>query len=792
MKDVARVWVRLEVRRRGRSLLVLALLVAFAGATVLTAVAGARRGADAVDRLLARTLPATVAVLPNQAGFDWAAVRALPGVAAVTTFPAYTSLPLDERPDDSISSFIPADTEAMRTIERPVVLAGRLPDPARPDEAVVTAGFPAAVGLGVGDTVTSRLATPEQAATAVGAQDTGQPHGPAVRLRIVGVVRSFWYADEVGQTGRLIPSPGLLAAYRANFLGDGGQVPLNGLVRLSDGAAGLPGFRAGLARVGGRVEIDVLDRAEAVRHSKDVIAFESACLLAFGLAAFLAASVLLGQAVVRYGTACGVELRTLVAVGLTRRQGARLGALAPFLAALAGTMAAVALAVLASAWLPFGAAAAREPDPGPDVDLPVLGTGLLLIPALVAVAAWVAAWAGLAPPRRRPPGRRSAVAAAVTSLGLPVTVVVGTRFALEPGRGIPVRPALLGAVTGVLGVLAAFTFSAGVSDAAGNPARFGQNYQLMTVFGFDGRDYLPPAEVLAALARDPDVTGVTDLRMAPGTSRGGTVVTHSFDPAGRPLPLVLTEGHAPSGDDEVVLAPASAELLRARVGDTVPLAGDRGRGIFRVTGIGFGVETSTRGYDTGAWLAVTGFGRLFTGFKEHGGLVALREGADPLAVAARLRQTADGLLVFTPFTPRQFGEIRNVEVLPLALGGFLALLAVGAVGHALVTAVRRRGHDLVVLRALGLTRGQCRLVVATQAATITLLGLLAGVPLGLALGRVAWRVAAGIMPLQYLPPTSGWTLALAGPVALVVAIVLAGHPGRQAGRVNLGQALRAE
>ncbi len=65
-------------------------------------------------------------------------IRALPEVEALTTFPAYTSLPTDVAPDDTPNGFVPADTEAMRTIEAPVVLAGRLADPARPGEAVVT------------------------------------------------------------------------------------------------------------------------------------------------------------------------------------------------------------------------------------------------------------------------------------------------------------------------------------------------------------------------------------------------------------------------------------------------------------------------------------------------------------------------------------------------------------------------------------------------------------------------------------------------------------------------------
>lgn len=796
------VWVRLDLRRRLRSLAVLALLVALASATVLTAVAGARRGETAVDRLLARTRPATIAVLPNEVGFDWDAVAAIPGVESIARFPL-SEVPVEGYP--GATDFAYADASILDTIERPVVLDGRMLDPARDDEVVVTRGFVDGYHKGVGDTVTFTLYTPEQLDENGLGLATGDPAGPRIEARIVGVIRSPWFSDteaDAGVPGRIVPSPGLYAQHPENIAGHGDVIEINALVRLAGGAGAIPAFREQLAEVSGRRDIQFFDLAAMAEHADDVGEFEADALLAFAAAAAVAALFLIGQSVARYTSGSTADLEALRAFGMSpahRRLGVAVG---PLLAATLGTVVGGAVSIALSSRFPIGTVAPIEPSPGRHVDLLALAAGTVAVPLLVGGGALLAAARSTA--RADDAARGSVLAGLLARWGVPVPVHVGARFALERGRGtqaVPVRPALLGAAVGVLGVVGAVTFAAGVADASANPARFGQVFELQATVGFNGDDFVPADDLLAAIAADPDVVAINDSRQAVAEAGAVDLAVYAIDPVAAPLDLVVTGGRLPRGADEVALAPSSASALDASVGDVVELAGTRGAQRYVVSGIAFVPSGPHNEYDTGAWMARPGYDRSFDGFKFHFVHGALREGADPAAVAARIGAgvaealgdpavAAQAVEVVPP--PARLAELRQVRRLPLFLAAFLAVLAVGAVGHALASAVRRRRHDIAVLRAVGVTRRQCRVMVLVQATALAAFGLVVGVPLGLALGQTLWRAVAHSTPVAYVTPIAVALLVLVGPVALVVANLLAAWPSQRAASLRVGHVLRTE
>jgi hypothetical protein len=277
------------------------------------------------------------------------------------------------------------------------------------------------------------------------------------------------------------------------------------------------------------------------------------------------------------------------------------------------------------------------------------------------------------------------------------------------------------------------------------------------------------------------------------------VTIYTYERGRKPLPTILTSGRLPRSADEIVLAPQSASALHTGVGRTVVLVGNAGAQPYRVTGEGFVPSGPHNGYADGAWVTPAGFDAVTKGFKFDVVFIATRSGSSSQAATSAL--TADvvkrdpsmkGLEIDPPDPLQQVAELHNVQVLPAVLGVFVALLALGAIGHALATAVRRRSHDLAVLRAIGMTPRQCRLVVVVQSTLLALLGLVIGVPIGLLIGRLVWSAVASYTPLQYVTPFAGWELVLIAPAALLAANLLGLWPSHRAARLRVAEVLRTE
>lgn len=821
------VWLAIDARRRWRSLLGLFLLLTFSGAVVLTSLAGAHRGHTALERLRADTLPVDALAVANIPGLDWTRIDALPYVVAHTHFvlgaaPRFEETVQHPGMDDNVD-FLRDDTAWMRTIERPVVIRGRMLDPNRPDEAVVAGDYQAIFGYDVGDTLHLHLPSPQQADTGSTDEMSADDYkGPEIDVHIVGEVKSPWFVTSGPQNAGLVLSPTLMADYRANILGATGHGGWeNDGFRLQHGEADIPRLRQDIARITGR-SIDVWDYQASYDTYQSIDDHDAGFLAAFGLAALVAAVVLVGQAIGRYAASSTTELETARALGMSPSQVTLASSLNLAAVALLSGAASVGIAIYASRWFPVGYAAGVEPAPGVGVDWLVLPLGFLGIVGFATAAAVFSSRSAGGRADRKPTASRLATAAAAANA--PVPVVAGIRFALETGSGrnaVPVRPALIASLVGVLGVISVSVLWYGVTDAASHPERFGQTYQAAGFLGYNGHDILPTGGLADTLAALPEVTAVNDsLTQVADLPHGrGSIQLYDWNPGAKPLATTVLSGRMPMAPDEVALGPSTLKADHLQVGDTVTLAsGSRTRRL-SIVGSVFTPTGPHNDYAEGGWIPDAGYHALFTDFKFHlihvalapayrndGGMAQLNK--DLLARLPALRRAVAGMCggssdpscgqAITGLTDLDITTNGTVQVLrgnqrlPLYLAAFLLVLAVGAIAHALATAVRRRSVDLAVLRAVGLTPGQSRWIVVVQACVLALFGLAFGVPLGVALGRTAWRWIAAFTPVQYLPPDPVLILLLVVPVALVVVNLLAALPARRAGRTQVATVLRAE
>ena len=129
--------------------------------------------------------------------------------------------------------------------------------------------------------------------------------------------------------------------------------------------------------------------------------------------------------------------------------------------------------------------------------------------------------------------------------------------------------------------------------------------------------------------------------------------------------------------------------------------------------------------------------------------------------------------------PPQTRQLRVVGVVILSSQGDAEIEpGEGAlVESGLVVVLRRRRRDLAVMQAVGFSGRQVLGSVGVQATTIALVGLVAGIPLGLAIGRTGWRLTATALGVA-APPALPWLGLITISLLTVLAVnLLALGPG---------------
>src|SRR4051794_34063573 len=203
-----RLWARSELARRWRTLVALGLIAGVAAGLALAAVMGARRTASAYARYRTATAAPDALVFGTQVGIhdaDYTPVLRLPEVVDGGVF-VLTPVALREH---AIGGLAPGDDRLYRTISRPLLADGRLPDPRRSDEVVINRKAASRYHFHVGQRVTIDSSM-EMDAFYTGAPPVG---GPSQRATIVGIGDSLidliFQPDEPGAT----PSVGFLTQH---------------------------------------------------------------------------------------------------------------------------------------------------------------------------------------------------------------------------------------------------------------------------------------------------------------------------------------------------------------------------------------------------------------------------------------------------------------------------------------------------------------------------------------------------------------------------------------------------
>jgi hypothetical protein len=823
-------------RDRWGGYLALVLLLGLVGGVAMAAVAGARRTQSSFPAYLAGTNPGDLQAFTefdpiSGTGYSPKVDRAIARVryvrraADVIGFDG-TLQPLGPARQGGVPGEAPPSVEGSPdgeyfTQDRVSLVQGRMADPSRSDEVVMTAGAAAEEGLHIGSAQRLAFFTTAQVNSPSFAGYPADKPYLVITLKLVGIVT---YSAQIVQDD-----------YAA--LGDQLAVLTPALTRRLESCCAYYSYVSLQLDGGMRHEAAVVSavrkitpdlgqaggaqtNAPLVAEAERTIRPEDIAFGVFGLIVALAALVISGQVVsrlVRRNAEDGAVLRALGAGPAMTVSDGLIGVVG---AVVSGSLLAVAVAAGLSPLAPIGPVRPVYPDRGIALDWTVLGLGFVLLVVLLSGLAVAVAYRASPHRASRAGGdleRGSSVARAAAACGLAPTAVTGIRSAVGSGSGreaAPVRSALLGAVIAVMVVVASITFGSSLSFLVSRPALYGWNWDYALLAGFSAEENLPAAKTASLLDHDPVVAHWAGVYFEHMKLDGQAVAALVSSP-NAPVSPPLLSGRGLQAASQVVLGPVTLARLHKHVGDTVVAdTGQRPPVRLRIAGtatlptIG-GSGNGSLQMGTGAIVAPDLFSAQALdpqGTPVAGPMavfITIRSGVTPAAARRSLDQVTavlnrpsdpDGPVggVVSVLRPADIANYHAVGSTPSVLAAILAAGAIGALGLTLIASVRRRRREFALLKTLGFTQRQLAATVAWQASVAAIVGVIFGLPLGIATGRWLWTLfARGIsaVPDPTVPVLSMVAVAVG---AIVFANLAAVFPGRVAARTPTAVLLRTE
>jgi ABC-type lipoprotein release transport system permease subunit len=801
-----------EFRRRWRSWLLLVVLVAVVGGLVLSAAVAGRRTATAFPRFVAAH------------GYDFLlfnfqplpSLAKLPEVASVTeaASPINGNLVCACTHDinSSYLSIIDLSPTALNRVVK--VVTGRMPNQSSPNEVLASFNLEQAYGVHVGTVIHAPFFKTSQLQAIVTGSNVS-PAGPTIALHVVGMeaAESEFPVGQGGNTSYDIYTTRAFDRTIAQRAASGTQY----FVRLRHGESDLPRFGAHVTSLHALFTQNQDTIATAVTTS---IHPQAVGWWVLAVLAVLAGLAVIGQALARQNVVESEEYPTLAALGLPRRRLVVLGTARNLVVAFAGAAGAVVVAFALSPLTPAGEARLAEPSTGFTFDPPILLLGALGTAVVVMV---LGAWPALRAARvrmgedRPPDTHPSSIVAHLAATGAPPSAVIGVRHALERGRGaasVPVGTALFGTVLAVMALCATAVFGASLSHLTATPELYGDAYQVLLANGQSGSGKAT-AEI-ARLEHDRAITGIMLGMRAEVSINRVSVFAIAGKAVRGPLLLSTVGGRLPAGNGDIALGTTTLHQVGAHVGSVVhvtvqmPNGGERTPSFHVVGTASFPGQFGLGGLGTGAAFTLAGYLNAIcppgpaqstcqSAFQANQNFAVMARAIPGPKGQAAINHFFDAYQsgfqgnAVRPSAPTSlvnFGEAVNF---PLILGLILALFGAATLVHLLVVSVARRRREIGLLKALGFVNGQVGAAVCWQSTTVGLVGIIVGVPLGVAVGQVVWRAFAtnlGAVPVSLVPV---WLITALAAGVLVVANVLAIAPAVAAARSKTaGQLLRTQ